>query len=64
MRTIGAANRARVKELTRQAVRAGYTGLNVYDAVQGKCESMHNIWESAYDEIDRIVGDNYNPHIS
>ena len=64
MRTIGKNNIARVKELTKQAISAGYTGLNVFDAVQLKCIAMHDIWESAYDEIDRIVGDNYNPHIN
>ena len=63
-RTIGKANIARVKELTRQAVSAGYTGFNVFDAVQSKCETMHNIWENAYDEIERIIGDVYNPHIN
>lgn len=61
-RTIGARNINIVKSLVKVAVSRGEK--DVYSFVVGNIpEEMFNIWESAHDEIDRIISDNYNPHL-
>ena len=64
-RTIGKRNTETVIELTRHAVTLGHTGTAVYDYVHNRTESKQfNSYENAYDEIDRIISDNYNPHLN
>ena len=64
-RTIGARNKARVIELTKEARNSGIAGVGVYDFVHEHLpDEVYNTWESAYSEIDRIIGDNHNPHIN
>ena len=58
-RTIGTTNIRRVKALTNQCLEKGFTDIiRIEDAVIGVLgPDVMEIWESAHDEVRRIVGD-------
>ncbi len=59
MRTIGKENIKKVIRLTKRAVLDNYVGSDVSDEVHSHIpEDVYDIWEGAYDEIERIINDN------
>ncbi len=65
MRTQSKSNVCKIKELVKRALVEGYRGGEVSDYVHERTETPEfNTYECAWDDIERIISDTYNPYIN